>query len=177
MVAMKNSQKILKSLLNYLRETGIHFSWVSDDGMKDKAVTSFSLDLKISPCILCGTFSDQTREIISIAHEAGHILAYQEMDREESRTYLCSTFAGHRIGLNKISPAGQESMLTVEIKASVKGLDILNKIVLTNEELNLAKKSMSQWYSTYEKLCEKDVVTKVRETIMKHKYAAFLISQ
>jgi hypothetical protein len=150
MVAMKNSQKILQSLLNYLREIGIQFSWVSDDGMKDKAVTSFSLDLKTSPCILCGTFSDQTREIISIAHE---------------------------IGLNKISPAGQESMLTVEIKASVKGLDILNKIVLTNEELNLAKKSMSQWYSTYEKLCEKDLVTKVRETIMKHKDAAFLISQ
>ncbi|MBW2338922.1 MAG: hypothetical protein JRF50_01040 [Deltaproteobacteria bacterium] len=74
-----------------------------------------------SPCfvisVFCGTFGDQTREIISIAHEAGHILTYQEMDREESRTYLCSTFAAHGIGLNKISPAGQESMLTVEIKA------------------------------------------------------------
>ena len=38
-----------------------------------------------------------------------------------------------------------------------------------------SKALMSQWYRTYEKLCQKGVVRKVRETIVENKEAVFLI--
>lgn len=173
---MKNPQKILQALLSCLEELRIRYYWISDDGMKDKAVAAFSLDLHGHPCILCGTFSDPTREIISIVHEAGHVMIYRELDREESRAYICSIFAAQGIGINRISPDGQECILMIEARASVKGLDLLNRMALSDEELEIVKRSLSKWYTSYEKHCHEEVVRKVRERIMKNGDALFLIS-
>jgi len=173
---MKASQKILRSLLNYLKESGIQFSRVSSDKMNDRAVAEFSFDLQNPPCILCGPFQDKTKEIISIAHEAGHVMIYRKMNREQVRAYLCAMFAAHGIGLAGISPAGQKFILLVEAEASAKGSAILKEVGVTHEDLVTVKKLMARWYATYERLCRKDVVIKMREKNLNNEDTAFVVS-
>lgn len=48
----------------------------------------------------------------------------------------------------------------VEAEASVKGMGILKQIGVDSEYLGFSKVLMSQWYLTYEKLCQKGVVRK-----------------
>ena len=172
---MKNSQKILRSLINYLKESGIRFSRVSRDGLKDKAAAEFFLDLRASPGVISGSFRDRRKEIISIAHEAGHIIAYRKMNREESLNYLCAIFAAQGIGLGRISPTGQELVLFMEATASVRGIGILRQMNIDSAELEIVKGLLSDWYGTYEKLCRKEVIKKVREEIIEDKNTAFLI--
>ena len=172
---MKNSQNILQSLLHYLEESGVQFFRVFKNEMEDKALAKFSLDLKFSPCILCGSFQDRTKEIISIAHEAGHIMIYRKMTRDESLIYLCAIFVAHGIGLGKVSPKGQEAVLLGEAKASYMGFRILHKMGMNNEELGIAKRFLSKWYRTYEELCQEDVMIRVREKIINDKNSTFLL--
>jgi len=173
---MKNVQRLRESLLSYLSEKGIQISQVSKDELKGKAVVEFSFNLGVPPSILWGVFKDKTREIISVAHEAGHVMAYQRMNREEARTYLCSMFAAHGIGLEKISPSGQEFILGIEADASACGIRILKETGVDDEDLKTVKELMSEWYASYEKLCQKEVVKKVREKIIENKNTTFLVS-
>jgi hypothetical protein len=173
---MENTQGLRQSLFSYLTEKGIQFSRVISDGMIEKAVAKFSFDSRVTPCILYGPFQDKRKEIISIAHEAGHVTIYKKMSKEKVRTYLCSMFAAYGIGLSKISSTGQEFILTVEAEASIDGLFILKEVGVVHNDLKMVAKLMNQWYATYEALCQKDVVKKVREKIIKERNAAFLVS-
>ena len=78
----------MQALLNYLDEVNILFTRVSDESMRDKAVAKFTFDLASPACILCGDFQDGMRELTSIAHEAGHVMIHQNMNREETRNYI-----------------------------------------------------------------------------------------
>lgn len=173
---MKNIDRLRQSLLRYLEGRGIRSLLVSRDDMKGKAVVKFHFDLKTTPCILYGPFQDRTKEIVSIAHESGHVVIYKKMSREEARTYLCTMFAAYGIGLDKISPTGQESILMVEAGASANGFNILKEIGTSPIDLKRVTKLMAQWYGTCEALCQNDVVTKVRERILKDHDTAFLFS-
>ena len=172
---MKNAQRVREALLDYLAKEGIQFSQVSRDELKGKAVVEFAFDLGAPPSILWGPFKDKIREITSVAHEAGHVMVYKEMNRDEARTYLCTMFASHGIGLEKISPAGQEFMLHVEAKAYTNGIRILKEVGVDREDLKFAKELMSKWYATYEMLCQKEVVSKVRKKIIEDNNTAFLV--
>lgn len=123
------------SLLSYLSEKCIQFSQVSKDELKDKAVVEFSFNLGVPLSILWGVFKDKTREIISVAHEAGHVMEYQRMNREKARTYLCTMFAAHGIRLEKISPSGQEFILGIEGDASANGIRILKETGVDFEDV------------------------------------------
>lgn len=176
MEMMKQPQKIRESLFRILTDEGIEIVQVSKDGLRQRAVVEFSFNLGIPPTILCGSFRDKVREVVSIAHEAGHIIAYREMNREEARTYLCTMFASHGIGLEKISPAGQEFILDVEANASATGIRILMETGVDKEDLKIVKELMSNWYASYEKLCQKEVVRKVRKKIIENENTTFLVS-
>ncbi len=76
---MKNIDRLRQSLLSYLEERGIQSLHVSRSDMKGKAVVKFHFDLKTIPCILYGPFQDRTIEIVSIAHESGHVMIYKKM--------------------------------------------------------------------------------------------------
>jgi len=141
---MNNIDRLHHLLLSYLEEEGIRLLQVSKDHMKGKAVVKFHFGLKTAPCILCGPFQDRAREIVCIAHESGHVMTYKEMSREESRTYLCTMFAAHGIGLDKISPNGQEFILGVEARASVSGFNILKEIGVAPHDLKRVTKLLAQ---------------------------------
>ena len=159
----------LQVLLDYLDEANILFSRVSDDSMSDKAVAKFTFDLASPACILCGNFQDRIRELTSIAHEAGHVVIHRNMNREETRNYVCTMFAVNKMGVGRIALTAQEYILEVEAEASAKGLAILKKIGIDDGELEAVKDMMSRWYASYENECRKDVVKKVREKIVNDK--------
>ena len=171
---MTDFEKLKETLLRYLEENKIPFSHVSDETMKDRAVAKFSLDLGSTACILCGPFQDRAKELICIAHEAGHVMIHKKMDKDETRNYVCTMFAANKIGVEKIAPAAQAFVLEIEAEASAKGLDILKRIGIGDGDLGIVKEMMSRWYATYERLCRKDIVNKVREKIMQHKNPALL---
>ena len=171
---MKDIRKIKETILTYLNQTGIPLSRVVGDGMKEKAVAGFSMNLDVPPFILFGPFQDMTREVVSIVHEAGHVMVYKELSMDDARMYLCTMFVTKGIGLAEVSPKGQESILRAEAGASASGFSILKEIRVDNEYLEVARKLMSQWYSTYEKLCNEAVVKKVRDRIIKDANFAFL---
>ena len=52
----RNLANALLSLLAYLDQENIGFARVYEDELKDKAVVKFSLDLGLTPQILCGPF-------------------------------------------------------------------------------------------------------------------------
>jgi hypothetical protein len=85
-------------------------------------------------------------------------------------------FAAHGIGLDKISPNGQEFILGVEARASVSGFNILKEIGVAPHDLKRVTKLLAQWFATYEALCQKNVVKKFRDGIINDKSAAFLMS-
>jgi hypothetical protein len=167
-------EKLKETLLRYLEENNIPFSHVPDDSMQDRAVAKFSLDLESPACILCGLFQDRAKELISIAHEAGHVMIHKEMDMEKTRNYVCTMFAANKVGVEKIAPSAQAFILEIEAEASAKGLDILKRIGIGDGDLGIVKEMMSRWYATYESLCQKDIVNRVREKIIQRKNAAFL---
>jgi len=170
---MKDYDKLKRMLLLYLEENNIPFSQVHDNVMRDRAVAEFSFDLGSPASILCGFFGDRTKELISIAHEAGHVLVHQKMDREEIRNYICTMFAANKMGIAKIAPLAQAFILEIEAKASANGLVILQKIGIGDGDLGIVKALMSQWYATYEKQCPDYVVKKVREKVVKNKNPVF----
>ncbi|MDP6178646.1 MAG: hypothetical protein QGG48_02005 [Desulfatiglandales bacterium] len=104
-------------------------------------------------------------------------MIYEKMSRDEARTYLCTMFAAYGMGLDEIANYGQEFILLVEAGASSNGFTILKEIGVANSDLKLVTAMMTQWYATYEALCEKDVVRNVRKRIIKDKKAAFLVSE
>jgi hypothetical protein len=169
---VNNSTVKLQALLDYLNEVGILFSRVFDESMRDKAVAKFTFDLASPACILFGDFQDEMRELTSIAHEAGHVMIHEKMNREETRNYICTMFAANKMGVGKIAPAAQEYVLRVEAEASAKGLAILQKVGINDGELQAVKNMMSRWYGSYENQCSEDAVKKVREKIMNDKNPA-----
>ncbi len=176
-LSMKNAGKFQHLLFNYLTTKGILFSKVANVNMINRAMAKFSFDLKINPCILYGLFQDKSREIISIAHEAGHVVVYRKMSKEKVRNYLCSMYAASGIGLNSISPTGQEVILHIEARASIAGFFVLREIGVDKNDYNIITQLMSEWYATYEELCREEVVKKVRLKISKNKNASFLINR
>jgi hypothetical protein len=168
----KDSTLKLQALLDYLNEANIPYSRVSDAAMKDKAVAKFTFDLASPACIVCGKFQDRIKELTSIAHEAGHVMIHRNMNREETRNYVCTMFAANKMGVGRIGVNAQEYILEVEAEASAKGLAILKKIGIHDGELEAAKDMMSKWYASYENQCRKDVVKKVREKITNNKNPA-----
>jgi len=164
----------LQVLLDYLNEANILFSRVSGDTMSDKAVAKFTFDLASPACILCGNFQDRIKELASIAHEAGHVMIYRNMNREATRNYVCTMFAVNKMGVGRIAPTVQEYILELEAEASAKGLAILKKIGINDGELEAAKNMMSRWYASYENQCWKDVVERVRQKIMNDRNPALV---
>jgi len=169
---LKDSPLKLQALFDYLEEANILFSRVSDDSMSDKAVAKFTFDLASPACILCGNFQDRIKELASIAHEAGHVVIHRNMNREETRNYVCTMFAVNKMGVGRIALTAQEYILELEAEASAKGLAILKKIGINDGELEAVKNMMSKWYASYENECRKDVVKKVREKIANDKNPA-----
>ncbi|MDY7035669.1 MAG: hypothetical protein SV375_05835 [Thermodesulfobacteriota bacterium] len=165
--AINEVSSIRQSLLDYLYRKGILSFFDPSDDMKEKAVVKFAFDVRANPCILYGSYHNRSKEVITIAHEAGHITLYKEMTREETRTYLCSMFASQGVGLSNISAAGQECILLAEAGASMNGYNILKEIGMRAEDLEKVTTMMTKWYTTYESLCKKKVVMKVREKILK----------
>ncbi len=171
---MKDYGKQRETLLRYLEENEILITLVSDASMKDKAVAKFSFDLGSPACILCGSFRDRAKELISIAHEAGHVMIHKKMNREEIRSYVCTMFAANKMGVGKIAPSAQASILEIEAEASANGLDILQKIGFEDGDLRLVKEVLSRWYASYEKQCPDDVVKMAREKIVGNKNPVFV---
>lgn len=163
---MDNLNQLRQSLMEYLRTNHISFCHTLDDGMKDRAVVEFSFDFEKKPCIHFGSFDDKVREVVSIAHEAGHVIIYQKMKTEEVMNYLCTMFASQWIGLNNVSSSGQECMLMVEARASEQGLSVLDEIGMLDNDLKKVAEIMKKWYRTYETLCLKKVVEKVRMHVL-----------
>lgn len=175
LVAMRDTLTLRESLLKYLTDKGIRYSLDPGGRMKEKAVVEFPFDLEKIPVIRCGPFEDRSREIISIAHEAGHVLIYKGMNRDEARTYLCTMFAMHGIGLPEISSSGQEFILNVEAGASSNGFTILKEIGVVPTGMKSVKALMAKWYASYEALCDKKVVERVRDRIRADETASFLL--
>ncbi len=171
---MKDPDLKLKALLEYLNEADILFSRVTEASMKDRAVAKFTFELGSPASILCGRFQDRTIELTSIAHEAGHVMIHRKMNREETRNYVCTMFAANKMGINKIAPTAQESVLEIEAEASARGVDILTKVGIEQGELGLVKEILSRWYASYENQCREDVVKKVRAQIIQDKNPAIL---
>jgi hypothetical protein len=175
-LAPQNIGKTKLDLLNFLTENDIRFCEVLTEEMKEKAVVQFSFDEGLTPCILYGRFHDRIREVVSIAHEAGHVLTYKGMNRDETRTYLCAMLAVQGVGLKGISLNGQEFILSAEAKASSNGKKILETIGVGEDDIGVVTGMMARWYATYEALCEKEVVERVRERIIRDRKASFLFS-
>ena len=173
---VKEVEKISRSLIYYLEEKGIQFSRVSREELEEKAVAEFSFDMRVPPSILCGQFKDSIKEIISIAHEVGHVMTYKKMSRAKARTYLCCMFATHGIGLDEISASGQEFILQLEADASAQGFALLKGIGLDGDDLEVVAKLLARWFSTYEEACNEEVVKKVRKLIISDETTAWLVS-
>jgi len=172
---IKDLEKISRRLFSFLEEQGIRFSQASRDELKDRAVVEFSFNFLVAPFILFGPFQDTTRKIISIAHEAGHVMIYNKMDREEARDYLCTMFVAHAIGLDEVSSKGQKLVLQVEAEASASGLRLLREVGVEEKDLGTVKDMMSRWYTTYEVLCNPNVVKKTKNRILRDEKASFLV--
>ncbi len=172
--AMKDFKKLKQTLFRYLNENKIPFSRVSDDSMEDRAVAKFSFDLGSPACILSGPFRDGAKELTSIAHEAGHVIIHNSMNREETRNYVCTMFAANKMGVGKIAPFAQAFILEIEATASAKGLDILQNIGIGDRDLRIVKALMSRWYATYEKQCQGDVVKTAWKKIIEKKNPVFI---
>jgi len=173
---VKDPDLKLKGLLEYLDEADILFARASESSMKDRAVAKFTFELGSSASILCGRFQDRTIELISIAHEAGHVMIHRKMSREEVRNYVCTMFAANKMGIHKIAPVAQECILEIEAEASAKGVGILKKVGMKQGELRLVEKTMSRWYASYENQCREDVVKKVRAQIIQEKNPALFLT-
>ncbi|RLC31745.1 MAG: hypothetical protein DRH37_02365 [Deltaproteobacteria bacterium] len=163
---MRHPEKLKKALLDHLKDAGIAFSQVQDESMRERAVAKFSFDPGTPACILCGTFTDRVKELICIAHEAGHVMVHKEMNREETRNYICTMFAANKMGLGKIAPFAQAFVLETEARSSARGMALLRKIGIADGDLSTVRKLMSQWYASYEKQCEEAIVKNVRKKIM-----------
>jgi hypothetical protein len=171
---VENIERLKEVLFCYLMENEIPFSRSYDDSMKERAVAKFSFDPGSPASILCGSFRDGAKELISIAHEAGHVMVHKKMNREENRNFVCTMFAANKMGVRRIAPFAQAIILETEAKASAKGLDILQRIGIEDGDLRIVKEMMSRWYTTYEKQCQDNVVKEIRKRVLKEKNPVFV---
>lgn len=174
---MQEKNHTLIRLYEHLREEQIEFYRTGSEFLKNRAVVEFRFDLRSVPFILIGDFADTERELVCVAHEAGHILVFREMDRNLARDYLCAIFALQYIGLGKISDSGQELVLNVEAQASTRGFSILQHIGINREESVEVANIFSVWYRSYESLCKREPVNKIRKKIYSIPEMAFLLSE
>ncbi|UCC66744.1 MAG: hypothetical protein JSW32_02025 [Deltaproteobacteria bacterium] len=148
-------------LLGYMREEGIVFHQEGDGRMKGVSYSKLSLDPAHPSVVVCGQFDDPYWELVTIAHEVGHILNFREMGRNEARDFFCTVVAATSLGLERLSWGGQRFMLFAEALASLKGLQVLRVIGIPEEGLADMRGMMIKLFETYCRKCERSVVDEV----------------
>ena len=150
-------------LLGYMKEEGIIFQQEGDGKMRGVSYSKLSLDPTHYSAVVCGQFDDPCWEVVTIAHEVGHVLNCKDMGREEARESFCTALVAASLGLERLSYGGQRFMLYSEALASLKGLEVLQDIGIPEGALADMKGMMVKLFATYRCKCNKDVVDEVLE--------------
>jgi hypothetical protein len=99
--------------------------------------------------LITGTFSDDTIEILLLAHEFGHILHYEALSRKEAEIAYCTIFAANHLGLENISPDGKKTVIAIEKKASEYALTLLRDLIKDGALMEAARKTYGSWIKGY----------------------------
>ena len=150
-----------EELLGYMYKQGIVYQKVADGKMQGVSYSRFSLDPAHPSVVISGPFDDPCWEVVTIAHEVGHILNFRGMEGNEARDFFCTMVVAPRLGLERISWQGQRRTLHAEALASLTGLEILQGIGISDEGLRGARAMMAQLFESYWRKCARGVVDKV----------------
>jgi hypothetical protein len=153
--------ELKEELLGYMKKEEIVFQQVDDGRMEGISYGRLSLDASQPSVVIFGQFDDPCWEVVTIAHEVGHILNFREMERDEARDFFCTMLVAPSLGLGRISGGGQRLTLHSEVLASLKGLEVLKKIGISDEGLEGAWAMMTRLSESYWSKCERAVVDEV----------------
>ncbi|MBW2038879.1 MAG: hypothetical protein JRI46_04670 [Deltaproteobacteria bacterium] len=165
------AEELKGPLLGYMREKGVIFQQEGDGRMKGVSYSRLSLNPAHPSAVVCGQFDDPCWEVVTIAHEVGHILNFREMGRDEAREFFCTVVVATFLGLEQLSWGGQRLMLYAEALASLKGLEILKVIGIPDEGLADMRGMMVKLFKTYWCKCKRDVV----DDVLKHSQVRELV--
>jgi hypothetical protein len=101
-----------EALLSYMSESGIIFQQETNEKLKGVSYSRLSLDPAHPSVVVRGQFEDTFWEVVTIAHEVGHVLNFGEMGLDEAREFFCTMFAATSLGLEKLSSGGKDSRCT-----------------------------------------------------------------
>ncbi len=103
---------------------------------------------KRATTLMVGKFTDHVREVLSLAHEFGHLLHYDTITGREAERVFCAVLASNYAGLENISDDGKRTIITLEKRASELALAVLQPIA-DSETVFKARETYSRWLRGY----------------------------
>jgi hypothetical protein len=97
---------------------------------------------------MVGEFTDHLHEVLSLAHEFGHLLHYDTITGREAERVFCAVLASNYAGLENISEDGKRTIIALEKRASELALSVL-KSVADGEMISKARETYGRWLRGY----------------------------
>jgi hypothetical protein len=98
--------------------------------------------------LMVGEFTDQLHEVLSLAHEFGHLLHYDTITGREAERVFCAVLASNYAGLENISDDGKRTIIALEKRASELALGVLRPVA-DSEMMSRAHETYSRWLRGY----------------------------
>ncbi|HBA52885.1 MAG TPA: hypothetical protein DCZ04_00065 [Syntrophorhabdus aromaticivorans] len=114
------------------------------------------------PTLIIGKFTDDTMEMLLLAHEYGHVLHYESLSKEEAEIAYCAIFASNHLGLENISPDSKRMVIAIEKKASEYAVTLLTQLTGDAAILEHARETYGNWINGYLKkahLADEDAIS------------------
>lgn len=99
--------------------------------------------------LITGTFTDETLEILLIAHEFGHVIHYENLSREDAEAAYCAIFASNHRGLENISSESKQLVISIEKMASDYAISLLRTLGSDETILSRARETYDEWIRGY----------------------------
>lgn len=103
---------------------------------------------KRATTLMVGKFTDHLHEVLTLAHEFGHLLHYDTIKGREAEIVFCAVLASNYAGLENISDDGKRTIIGLEKKASELALKVLRPIA-DNDMIFTAKETYNRWLRGY----------------------------
>ncbi len=103
---------------------------------------------KRAATLMVGEFTDHLHEVLSLAHEFGHLLHYDTITGREAERVFCAVLASNYAGLENISDDGKRTIIALEKRASELALTVLEPVA-DSEILCKARETYSRWLKGY----------------------------
>ncbi len=103
---------------------------------------------KRATTLMVGEFTDHLHEVLSLAHEFGHLLHYDTITGREAEHIFCAVLASNYAGLENISDDGKRTIIALEKRASELALTVLQSIA-DSDMIFKARETYSRWLRGY----------------------------